>query len=226
MESRLQWCKKFVEKNRLFDNRKVLLVYDGYRSHMSFKALKILSDGNAEVFALPSHTSGITQPLDVSVISAFKQHINEQLYTSSSTLTGAQKERTILNLCFIFWCAYDMAFTRKNIRNGFEKPGYWPYCPEKLLFRPQPRDSNDLQTILSVDRMSNMPQEKVVSRRSQGTSVTSVNIRKGFVDTTYGCLFRKKWNTTFLDCETSRTMFAKKNEAESGSYRAGSSCSV
>ncbi len=52
---------------------------------MSFQALKMLSDGNVEAYALPSHTSGITQPLDVSVFAQFKHHINEELYKNASS---------------------------------------------------------------------------------------------------------------------------------------------
>ena len=52
-------------------NRKVLLVLDGYRSHMTYQALRILRNGGVIVYALPAHTSGYTQPLDVSVFGTF-----------------------------------------------------------------------------------------------------------------------------------------------------------
>ncbi len=39
-----------------------------------------------EAYALPSHTSGITQPLTiVSVFAPFKHHINEELYKNASS---------------------------------------------------------------------------------------------------------------------------------------------
>ncbi len=88
-------ARKFVERVRYLINniRKVLLIYDRYRSHMSFQAIKILSDGNVEAYALLSHTSGITQPLDVSAFAPFKHHVNEELrINASSTVSGFHPE--------------------------------------------------------------------------------------------------------------------------------------
>eukprot|EP00171_Calliarthron_tuberculosum_P005826 IDg5826t1 len=64
----VSWCKQFVEcvSYLTANGRKVLLVYDGYRSHMSFRALKTLSERKRRGLRLPSHTSGVTQPLNVS----------------------------------------------------------------------------------------------------------------------------------------------------------------
>ena len=55
-----KWAELFVEevKDLTCNGRKVLLVYDRYRSHMSFKALDILRRGNVVVYAPPAHTSG------------------------------------------------------------------------------------------------------------------------------------------------------------------------
>ncbi len=70
---------------------------------MSFQALKMLSDGNVEAYALPSHTSGITQPLDVSVFAQFKHHINEELYNNaSSTDSRFHPEISFFDLCRVF----------------------------------------------------------------------------------------------------------------------------
>ena len=44
-------------------------MYDGYRSHMSLQVLTTFELGGIFVFALPAHTSGSTQPPDISVFS-------------------------------------------------------------------------------------------------------------------------------------------------------------
>eukprot|EP00171_Calliarthron_tuberculosum_P018214 IDg18214t1 len=58
----ISWCQKFEQRvvYLTMNSRKLLLFYDGYRSHTSFKALKVLSEGNVEAYALPSHTTGVT----------------------------------------------------------------------------------------------------------------------------------------------------------------------
>lgn len=64
----LRW-RQFVEDIRdlTANNRKVLLIYDAYRSQMHFQALKVLDEGGVIAFSLPAHTSGTIQPLDVGV---------------------------------------------------------------------------------------------------------------------------------------------------------------
>lgn len=49
------------------NNQKVLFIHDGYRSHMGVLFLHLHDKNNIIVYALPSHTLGKTQPLDVSV---------------------------------------------------------------------------------------------------------------------------------------------------------------
>ena len=53
------------------NNRKVLLILDGYRSHMSVQTLHLYNAHRVILYALPAHTSGKTQPLDVTVFSPF-----------------------------------------------------------------------------------------------------------------------------------------------------------
>ena len=61
------------------NGRHVLLVYDGYRSHMSLKVLELFQKNNGVVYAIPAHTSGKTQPLDVVVFGIFKKALRDIL---------------------------------------------------------------------------------------------------------------------------------------------------
>ncbi len=60
----------------------------------------------------------------------------------------------------MFRKAYDLAFTRGNICKGFEKAGTWPFCPQRLLSRPLPKDFDDLNTIVSVDELSKIDERE------------------------------------------------------------------
>lgn len=63
----IAWAEEFVNevKDLTDGSRKVLLLYDGYRSHMSLKALSIFEKAGIIACAIPAHTSGTTKPLDV-----------------------------------------------------------------------------------------------------------------------------------------------------------------
>ena len=66
-----EWATSFVKhvKKKTEGGRKVVLTYDGRRSHLSARALEILKEGNVIAYCLPSHSSGKTQPLDVGLSS-------------------------------------------------------------------------------------------------------------------------------------------------------------
>eukprot|EP00171_Calliarthron_tuberculosum_P001809 IDg1809t1 len=204
------------------DNRKVLLLYDGYRSHMSLKALQILQRGNVETYALPAHTSGTTQPLDVSIFSPFKHYINESLYKNMpSTIQQDElsQEISIFDLCRSFKEAYEKAFTIGNIVKGFEKTGAWPYCPARLLSRPLHKSADDLHTIVSEEGLIEMVKEKRSKLMSALDSQGTVILKRGFVDTTYGCLLTSaevmKAISEKEKLDDKKRMLKKKREANS-----------
>lgn len=63
----LSWSKAFVTSiNDLTEkDRKVLLTYEAYRSHMTLEVLENFHAYGVVFYALPEHTSGKTQPCDV-----------------------------------------------------------------------------------------------------------------------------------------------------------------
>ena len=68
----LSWAKVFVDyvRDLTVDGGKVLLTYDGDRAHLSPQVLTLFRENNVIAYALPSHTSGRLQPLDVTVFSS------------------------------------------------------------------------------------------------------------------------------------------------------------
>ena len=71
-----EWAKAFVtySEYKLLQG-KILLIMDGYRRHMCYKTLIFLHSANVIGYAPSAHTSGVTQPLDVSVFGAFKNKL-------------------------------------------------------------------------------------------------------------------------------------------------------
>ena len=73
-----EWAKAIVKENEYkLSQGKILLLMDGYRSHMRYKTLRFLHSANVIAYALPAHTSGVTQPLDVSIFGAFKSKLHD-----------------------------------------------------------------------------------------------------------------------------------------------------
>eukprot|EP00171_Calliarthron_tuberculosum_P002640 IDg2640t1 len=182
----VSWCKHFVQRVEYLtrEGKKVLLVYDGYRAHMSLECLQILKDGSVEVYVIPAHTSGVTQPLDVGVYSSFKNRINENLLAMTEATTGPL---SLYDMCSAFCAAYNNAFRRENIMSGFAKSALWPFRPESLLCRPLPKSHDDIGTVVDTSEMIKMIDDKRRQRRTNAGR-DSISIRRGFIDTTHGAL--------------------------------------
>ena len=77
----LDWGYSFVEHVEPLTRggRKVLLIYYGYRAHLSLAVLDLFHKNNIIVYVLPSHTSGKTQPLDVVLFTVLRTVYRMQL---------------------------------------------------------------------------------------------------------------------------------------------------
>lgn len=80
----------------------MILIYDGYKSHMSLQVLELFSQNKIIVYDLPAHTSGNPQPLDVVAFSVFKSSLNYALNAAIS------KERMISGTDLLFATCYAM----------------------------------------------------------------------------------------------------------------------
>lgn len=63
------WAKMFVHHVRFKTEgrRKVRLVYNGFRCHITLRPWEILQNCNVVAYYFPAHTRGKMQPLDVMV---------------------------------------------------------------------------------------------------------------------------------------------------------------
>jgi len=130
----LHWARYFVEDVRPLTEhgRKVLLIYDGYRSHMSPSVLRVLRDVGIIAYCLPAHTSGVTLPLGVTVIGSFKSHLASTLQKVYST-SNVEKPLDLFDFCKIMKEAYLQSFTPKNMRAGFAAGIFGPSIPLRFF---------------------------------------------------------------------------------------------
>eukprot|EP00171_Calliarthron_tuberculosum_P023847 IDg23847t1 len=156
----LQWAKMFVAhvKDLTTAGRKVVLTYDAYRSHMTLRALECFEKNNVEVYALPAHTSGKTQPCDVVLFGVFKKRLNEAVQ-----LVARADTRDCIDafaFCALMRSAFYRAFTRENIQASFTRAGIWPLDASRLLSVPRPRSAEHVDETIAVDALQMLYEQK------------------------------------------------------------------
>ena len=65
----LEWFKSFLKN--IPPTRPVLVIEDGHSSHISLEVIKLAQNNDVHLLCLPSHTTHILQPLDISVFKPF-----------------------------------------------------------------------------------------------------------------------------------------------------------
>lgn len=135
-------------------DRKVLLVFDGYRSHLGFQVLETLDQGNVIALALPAHTSGVTQPLDVGVFPKFKARLNDLIPQTSRTDQAVEYD--VFDFCRMMSAVYREIFEPTNILAGFRKADVWPVNPDAIINAGMPLNGESSRTLCSVEDLSNM----------------------------------------------------------------------
>lgn len=113
------------------NGRHVLLVYDAYRSHLSFAVLELFQQNNIVAYALPAHTSGKTQRLDVVLFGLFKPELREVLINAVSV--HKFQLYTMFYSCCAMREAFVSTYTRANIKASFKRSGIWPIALERLI---------------------------------------------------------------------------------------------
>ena len=183
-----KWALEFTKHvdHLTSGGRKILLTYDSYRSHMSLKVLEHFKTSNVLVYALPAHTSGKTQPLDVVTFGSMKQSLDELI--SNAIEIETLEAFDIYQLCTLVKKAFTKAFTRQEIMSAFERSGLWPVNHQKILGVPRRANDASSTRLLSVDEIEKLFLEKraMARRRLLGSDVSIGTC--GFVDTAKGAL--------------------------------------
>ena len=90
----------------------MLLIYDGYRGHLSLAVLELFERNNISFYVLRDHTPGKTQPLDAVLFSVFESRFQNlrsllsgfEAWRSTSCCADAdpaEKDQTVLFLLSI-----------------------------------------------------------------------------------------------------------------------------
>ena len=104
-----------------------------------------------EFYALPAHTSGKNQHLDVVLFSVFNNYLNDAMSNCSGF--NDDIKLVIFDLCGIMKQVYERAFTRANITFRFKQTGLWPVDFYSLLGVNRPSDGTSNAKCLTVDHL-------------------------------------------------------------------------
>lgn len=107
-----------------------ILINDGFGTHESPELMRHCLENRIILCRLGSHTSHLTQPLDVALFSPLK--------TAYRELVGQRNNTGIHNIGkSYFTLLYDQArkitFTTRNIHSGWSKTGLHPFNPARVL---------------------------------------------------------------------------------------------
>ena len=108
----------------------VLLIMDGYGSHVSIDVIQLAQDNDVHLLCLPAHTTHILQPLNVGVFkSNFSKACTKYLAAHPGRVVTSDK------LASLVAEAWPHSFTALNIMSGFKKCGIFPINPSEITDR-------------------------------------------------------------------------------------------
>jgi len=134
-EIAVKWLREIFLPCTLTDPpRPRMLIMDGHSTHMSQEFWHLCGTNDVSIVVLPSHSSHITQPLDVGVFASLKFNYRKQTRKIKVKDQGsAAGKRSMLEAYSV---ARQTAFLPCNIVSGWEKTGLWPIKMEFPLSSP------------------------------------------------------------------------------------------
>ena len=124
---------KHLVDNGKVDGKPHIIVLDGHASHLTLEVIKFAMDNNLVIFQLPSHSSHLTQPLDVCAFGIFKRRSTEVLQHWAKTHGNKVPVKADMNE--IIRKSWSQAFTPSNVVASFEGSGLWPVDPDRAIYR-------------------------------------------------------------------------------------------
>lgn len=162
------------------------LLYDAFRSHITFKVIKLFKDNKIAVVPLPSHTTKIVKPLEVSVFNDFKTSIRSALRKTIEELMtqGVSHENNLADVLYAIKYAYYAAFTKEIITNGFKKTVIQPLNTTTAVTDMGVRKSKYCEILVNQPELLSMINQAYSNKQQYIDSKPSVIC--GYVDTPYG----------------------------------------
>ena len=160
--------------------RKVLLLYNAHRSHISLEVLEVFLRNGIVVYALPAHSSGKAQPLDFVLFAAFMGALNNAVSSCSGFCDGRTLDH--FHLCSVMGKAYEVSFVRSNFMAGFRRARLWPLDGSRLLDTLRPASAACGAPIISNESLEKAYQEKRLELRNATLGTDAKMLDCGYVN--------------------------------------------
>jgi hypothetical protein len=95
-----------------------LLILDRHGSHITMKFIEYCDKNQILLAIFPAHSTHTLQPLDVAIFSPLSMHYTKQLDDFMKDLYSFTR-LTKRDFFRLFWAAWDLTFTTKNINSAF-----------------------------------------------------------------------------------------------------------
>ncbi|KAJ8303708.1 hypothetical protein KUTeg_018740 [Tegillarca granosa] len=102
----------------LSSDHKILIIYDGHKSHVSLELIDWAKEHNIVLFVLPAHTSHLFHPLDVGCFRPLNRILNNSIH--SYMRLNKQQLGSLASK------AYVQALSAENLKSAFRKTGIYP----------------------------------------------------------------------------------------------------
>jgi hypothetical protein len=186
-ETGLEWLEHFDKHTRgRTQGPYRMLVLDGHESHESAAFQEYCKANNIITLCLPSHSSHLTQPLDVGCFGVLKRMYGRQIDTF---IKAHINHITKVEFFLAFHTAYNQSITTQNAKAGFRGAGLIPFDPQVIISKldvklrtptPTGPPSADTDTWVSqtphnpIDALSQSTLVKSRIARHQGSSPTPI----------------------------------------------------
>jgi hypothetical protein len=139
-------------KEKAGRSRRILII-NNHNSHLNLAFIDFCDRHRIIPIFLPPHFTHRLQPLDVSLFSLLANYYTQEidkLMTDGRGLISMSKR--------FFWkffrAAWDKAFSKANITEGFAATGVWPFDPQRVIKKNQ---KNSNSSIGSSFNLQNTP---------------------------------------------------------------------
>lgn len=146
----LDWMKNLFIPS-LPDERPVLLIIDGHKSHIQYEVLKLAVENNIEIAKLPAHSTHLLQPLDVSVFKPLKEAYDKEAHNLFLSQRRYITKRDFPTLLSKTW----KTFKPTTAINGFKKTGIIPFSRDVIPITSL-APSHPFTTDTTVDDVDNV----------------------------------------------------------------------
>ncbi|XP_046573288.1 MFS-type transporter clz9-like [Haliotis rubra] len=111
------------------NEKKVLLLYDGHRSHITPTLIDFAVSKGIILFVLPPHTSHVLQPMDVGCFGPFTKIFSAECRKYQRLNSGTVNRYSV---CGLACKANELSLSSFNLQSSFRKCGIFPFNPASI----------------------------------------------------------------------------------------------